>query len=56
MLGLQLAVLIRVNGLEHQVQSLERQIGVNSNEVLRLGGRINTLEAEVRDLRDSVMR
>lgn len=53
-LGLQLAVLIGVNGLEHQVRSLERQIGANSNEVLRLGGRINTMEAEVRDLRDSV--
>jgi hypothetical protein len=50
-LGLQVAVLMQVTGLEHQVRSLERQIGVNSNEVLRLGGRINTLEAVVRDLR-----
>jgi len=53
-LGLQVAVFIRVGDLRDTVRSLEKQAGVQANEVLRLASRLRTVEETLSEMNEII--
>ncbi|MGH9039424.1 MAG: PASTA domain-containing protein [Acidimicrobiia bacterium] len=53
-LGLEVAVLVRVDGLRDDLRSLERQAAVESDEILRLESRLRTAEEALTDINELV--